>query len=161
MDLRDVRKAKGLTQKEAAEIIGVPLESYKNHEMGRSNPSSPLGRLMLEKLCSYEPFTPDRGILPLNLLTEKVQEVVSGKNIDFVYLYGDYGASKAKAKSPVCLLLSCKPGYRLDTTIFHELEIALHKKVVLSYFGERDNDETLLREVLHHGVRIFATREGE
>ena len=34
MKLKELRKAKDLTQSEAAAVAGVSLESYKHHELG-------------------------------------------------------------------------------------------------------------------------------
>ncbi|TFE30806.1 helix-turn-helix transcriptional regulator [Cohnella luojiensis] len=52
--LREARKAKGLTQLELAQLVGVTLEHIKSLEYGRVNPSTQL----MFKICNALGSTP-------------------------------------------------------------------------------------------------------
>ena len=106
MDLKELRKTKRLTQVDAASIAGVSVESYKNHELGRSRGDSPLGRMIFDKLSAYEPYGFEKGILPLDLIKQTLSDVLGSKPVDFAYLFGSYAKGEADAKSDVDIMVS-------------------------------------------------------
>ena len=48
MELKTLREQKNLTQKEAAVLLGIPLKTYQNYELGRSKLTSLSGRMVID-----------------------------------------------------------------------------------------------------------------
>ena len=155
MELREIRKAKGLTQKEAAKIAGVSFESYKNHELGRSKNDRPLGKMIIDVLMSYEPFDFDRGVLPFSLIEEKIAQTFSGKPIEFAYLFGSYAKGEATDSSDVDLLIHGSITGLEYFSLGGELERVLHKKVDVLRFDDIAANPELVAEIMRTGVRIY------
>lgn len=155
MELKELRKAKKLTQSEAATIAGVSLESYKNHELGRSKMDSPLGKMIQERIQSYERYDFDRGILPLEYLREKLDSAFKDKEIDFAYLFGSYAKGTMDERSDVDLLIAGKITGLDYFSLGGELEHCLHKKVDVIRFDDIASDKDFLAEIMATGVRIY------
>ena len=65
MTLRELRKNKGITQREAADFLEIPLRTYSNYE---NDPKKQVGikyNYMIEKLRSYGYTDEENGILSL------------------------------------------------------------------------------------------------
>lgn len=155
MDLKAVRKAKGLTQAEAAEVAGVSFESYKNHELGRSKMDSPLGKIIFDRISSYYRYDFDHGILPENLLRQKLAEAFADKEIDFAYLFGSYAKGTMNEQSDVDILVSGSITGLDFFSLGGELERALRKRVDVLRLCDVIKNEDLLMEVMATGVRIY------
>lgn len=158
MKLKDIRIAKGLTQTEAASIAGVSVESYKNHELGRSKIESPLGKMILEKISSYEKYSFDRGVLKLDEIKATLFSVLPNKEITFAYLFGPYAKGEAVEHSDVDLMIF-GPITGLDFfSLGGELERALHKKIDLIRFEDVSSNVKLIEEIMKTGIRIYEKR---
>lgn len=158
MKLKDIRIAKGLTQTEAASIAGVSVESYKNHELGRSKIESPLGKMILEKISSYEKYSFDRGVLKLDEIKVTLSSVLPNKEITFAYLFGSYAKGEAVEHSDVDLMIF-GPITGLDFfSLGGELERALHKKIDLIRFEDVSSNVKLIEEIMKTGIRIYEKR---
>ena len=155
MELKEIRVAKGLTQAQAAEIAGVSLESYKNHELGRSKSDSPLGRMILEKIESYERYGFDRGILPLDVIKEALNKVFSDAQIDFAYLFGSYARGEALETSDVDILISGSITGLDFFSLGGQLERALHKRVDVIRLEDISSNAEFLLEILRSGIRVY------
>ena len=155
MDLKSIRIQKGLTQAQAADVAGVSLESYKNHELGRSKADSPLGKMIFEKIASYERYGFDRGILPLKLIKDAIYQVFSAHSIDFAYLFGSYSKGEATETSDVDLMISGSISGLDFFSLGGELERALHKRVDVIRLEDISSNGELLSEILRSGTKIY------
>ena len=155
MDLKELRKTKRLTQVDAASIAGVSVESYKNHELGRSRGDSPLGRMIFDKLSAYEPYGFEKGILPLDLIKQTLSDVLDSKPVDFAYLFGSYAKGEADAKSDVDIMVSGAITGLEFFSLGGELERALHKNVDIIRFSDVGANQDLIREIMATGIRIY------
>ena len=155
MDLKELRKTKRLTQVEAASIAGVSVESYKNHELGRSRGDSPLGRMIFDKLSVYEPYGFEKGILPLDLIKQTLSDVLGSKPVDFAYLFGSYAKGEADAKSDVDIMVSGAITGLEFFSLGGELERALHKNVDIIRLSDVGANQDLIREIMATGIRIY------
>jgi predicted nucleotidyltransferase len=155
MDLKELRKTKRLTQVEAASIAGVSVESYKNHELGRSRGDSPLGRMIFDKLSAYEPYGFEKGILPLDLIKQTLSDVLGSKPVDFAYLFGSYAKGEADAKSDVDIMVSGAITGLEFFSLGGELERALHKNVDIIRLSDVGANQDLIREIMATGIRIY------
>lgn len=155
MDLKELRKTKRLTQVDAASIAGVSVESYKNHELGRSRGDSPLGRMIFDKLSAYEPYGFEKGILPLDLIKQTLSDVLGSKPVDFAYLFGSYAKGDADAKSDVDIMVSGAITGLEFFSLGGELERALHKNVDIIRLSDVGANQDLIREIMATGIRIY------
>ncbi|MBQ4182222.1 MAG: nucleotidyltransferase domain-containing protein [Bacilli bacterium] len=155
MDLKELRKTKRLTQVDAASIAGVSVESYKNHELGRSRGDSPLGRMIFDKLSAYEPYGFEKGILPLDLIKQTLSDVLGSKPVDFAYLFGSYAKGEADAKSDVDIMVSGAITGLEFFSLGGELERALHKNVDIIRLSDVGANQDLIREIMATGIRIY------
>ena len=155
MDLKELRKTKRLTQVDAASIAGVSVESYKNHELGRSRGDSPLGRMIFDKLSAYEPYGFEKGILPLDLIKQTLSDVLGSKPVDFAYLFGSYAKCEADAKSDVDIMVSGAITGLEFFSLGGELERALHKNVDIIRLSDVGANQDLIREIMATGIRIY------
>jgi predicted nucleotidyltransferase len=160
MSLKELRKSKNLTQAKAAEIAGVSLNSYKNHELGRSKADGAIGRVIREKLETYKEFDFTHGIVSEKQIKEKTFNVFSKREIDFVYLFGSYSLMEAKENSDVDFLVSGTVTGLDFFSLGGELERALGKKVDVLRFQDivRTNPD-LLKEIMATGKRIYDKKQ--
>jgi predicted nucleotidyltransferase len=158
VEIAQLRKEKGLTQKAAAALLGIPLRTFLNYEYGVTSCDSFTGRALLQALKEYEPYDEEHGVLPLELLIQKAQGVFahySSKNVEYVYLFGSYAKGKAQEKSDVDLMLSGAITGLDFFVLQDELRTALHKKIDLIKLVDLQNNPTFLNEVLKSGRRIY------
>lgn len=158
MELKNIRIGKGLTQSQAAAVAGVSLESYKNHELGRSKIDSPLGKMILEKVSSYERYSFDRGVLTFDEIRDIVGSVLENKAVSFAYLFGSYARGEASERSDVDLLVSGSITGLDFFSLGGELERALHKRVDIIRLEDVSSNAELIKEIMESGVRIYEKR---
>jgi predicted nucleotidyltransferase len=156
MEIKEIRKAKGLTQKEAASVIGISFRTYQNYENGRSSASSFTGRTIAEKLSSYEAYTETSGILPLAYIKENASKVFAQYSIDYAVLFGSYSKNEAGEKSDVDLLISGSVDGLDYFSLIEKVRKVLHKKVDILRFQDLKNNQALLGEILATGIRIYS-----
>ena len=160
MELKEIRISKGLTQAEAARIAGVSLDSYKNHELGRSKVNAPLGKMIRDRVSSFERFDFDHGILPEDFIKERVGAVFADKEINFAYLFGSYAKNEATERSDVDLLISGAITGLDFFSLGGELERALHKRVDVIRVEDVLSNEKMIKEIMATGVRIYDKNQG-
>jgi predicted nucleotidyltransferase len=155
MELKELRKTKGLTQKEAAQIAGISFRTYQNYEYGRSKENSFTGRTILEKLGSYEKYSEDKGVLTLSYIKESVADVLKNYPVEYAILFGSYAKGKANEKSDVDLLLETQVDGLDYFSLIEKLRKTLHKRVDLLRFRDLHDNQVLISEILKTGVRIY------
>ena len=113
MTLRELRNNKRITQKKAAEFLGIPLRTYCNYETDASKQSSIKYEYMMEKLHTYGTVDEANGILTLDEIRNICADVLADYPVEFCYLFGSYAKGKATPVSDVDLLVSATvPGLR-------------------------------------------------
>lgn len=153
--LKRLRKSKNLTQKAAAEIAGISLRSYIAYESDPSKEGTLKYEAIAMKLMEHGKIDEEHGVLSVDQIKEVCSLVFSEYPVNFCYLFDFYAKGEAGEKSDVDLLV--------DTGItglkFYELVEALReslkKKVDLLDLSQLLYNETLLREVMKDGIKIF------
>jgi len=153
--LKKTRIEKKLTQKEAAEILGISLRSYKSYENDDSKKNTRKYNYLLEKLKEINPIDEEHGIYDVSDIIAICGEVFRDYGVEFCYLFGSYAKNLAKENSDVDLLISSDVSGLRFFGMVEELRQVLHKKVdaldVLQLKGNID----LTKEILKDGVKIY------
>lgn len=155
MSIRDLRKSLNLTQKEASQLLKIPLRTYLNYENDEQKIGSIKYLYIKEKLEEYGLIDEEHGILSLEKIKEIAKKVFRDYDVEYCYLFGSYAKHTAIETSDVDLLISTSvsglPFYGLIEKLMEEL----HKKVeVITVSSLKDNSQ-LIGEILKDGIKIF------
>lgn len=155
MTLRELRKNKGITQKQAADFVGMPLRTYSDYENNIKKQSSIKYKYILEKLYSYGYLDEENGILTIQDIEKICREILSKYPVEYCYLFGSYAKGKATETSDVDLLIHTTVTGLKFYGLVEELRENLKKKVdVLDQKQIKDNFE-LTNEILKDGIKIY------
>lgn len=155
MNLKELRKSKGLTQKEVASMAGISLRSYKTYENDSSKESSFKHNYLLNILKQYNYIDEEHGLLTLTIIKEKVSQVLVKYDVNFCYLFGSYSRNTQKEDSDVDLLIDTTVTGLAFYGLVEELRNSLSKKVDLLKFNQLEGNEELLRDIFKDGIRIY------
>ena len=81
MEIRTLRTNKGLTQSEAASLVGLSLRTYQNYESGASFRDTFKKNNIIRILKEYEPYSSKKGIYPY--IFSSVNSISSKKSLLF------------------------------------------------------------------------------
>lgn len=154
MSVKKLRKSLGLTQKEASEVVGIPLRTYVNFENDSSKENSIKYLYIEEKLTLYGQVDEEHGLLSLEQIKEGVSDVLSEYNVEYCYLFGSYAKKKALETSDIDLLISTDLTGIKFYGLIEKLRERLKKKVdVITLSSIIDNKE-MLNNILKEGIKI-------
>ena len=152
--LKDVRKKTGLTQVQAAKLIGVSRRTYQTYEE-KGSINDVYGEI-LNKL--KEMGITDKGPAILNIRYIKYASsriFAKYKEVRCAFLFGSYARGEATPKSDVDILIVAPAMGFSFYGLAADLENALGKSVdLLTHRQLEDNEEFLVR-VLDEGVKIY------
>lgn len=154
-ELKSRRLQRKITQKEAAERIGISLRSYIMYENDESKEGTPKYRFLLQEMDRIILLDESHGILSIEEIKQKCADVFALYHVEFCYLFGSYAKGKATEKSDVDLLVSTETTGLTFFEMTERLRESLHKKVDLLDLKQLINNENLLREVLKEGIKIY------
>ncbi len=155
MELKELRKSKKLTQAQAAKSLGVSLRSYKDYENDEKKKRTFKYEYLVETLNSLYYIGEEHGILEMSDLKKIVSNVLSNYNVNFCYLFGSYARGEATDASDVDLIIDTEVTGLAFYGLVEDLRTALHKKVDLLKLNQLDGNETLLRNVMKEGIKIY------
>ena len=153
-DLKTIRLSKKMTQKEAADRVGISLRSYISYENDESKASSLKYRFILRELESANTIDETHGILSIDTISETCSDVFRDYDVKYCYLFGSYAKGKATGESDVDLLISTTTTGLRYFEMVERLREELHKKVDLLDLKQLLNNEELLDSILGEGIRI-------
>lgn len=158
MSLFDTRKQYGLSQKEAAAALKVPLRTYVRYEKEDSYGDVYKRRAMIESLDALYQITENKGLLTVEQIKTLVKEVFDSEysgQIEFCYLFGSYAKGYAKEDSDVDLLVSTSlTGIRF-VGVSEAIREKLHKKIDLIRFSNIGENMLLINEIMKDGIKIY------
>jgi len=155
MTLREERIYKELTQRKAAEMLGVSLRSYIMYENDPSLEDTLKYKYFVHELAKYNIIDETHGILNQKKIIDVCDKVFKDYNINYCYLFGSYAKWTAKETSDVDLLISTRIKGIKFFEMAERLREALNKKVDLLDTRQLLNNPPLLDEVLKYGIRIY------
>lgn len=151
MTLKELRHRCGLTQPEAAALLGVPMRTYCRYE---GEPRC-VGTFKYEALSkTLDEYRKDR-VLSVDDIRESIREACSAYPVDACYLFGSYAKEKATAESDVDLMIVSSIQGIEYYGLLGDLQERLGKKVDLLRLEVATQNMRLMTEILKDGVRIY------
>ena len=153
--LKQLRIEKKMTQKQAAEALGISLRSYKAYENDEDKKSTLKYQYLVERLRAINPIDEEHGILELSDIQQKCSAIFQKYNVEYCYLFGSYAKGNAGALSDVDLLIASDITGLKFYGLVEELRENLKKKVDALDIEQLRNNYELLKEILKDGIKIY------
>ena len=158
MELKEYRKSKKITQKQAADFLSVPLRTYVRYENDKNRFNSKKYKRIYVSLQDKLKIDEEHGILTINEIKLAVCEVLIKYDVEFAYLFGSYAKGKEKPESDVDLMV-CTDLTGLDFyEMVEELRTALNKKVDVLRLKDIKIGSDIMTEILRVGIRIYGKK---
>jgi len=155
MLLRETRNKYGLTQKQAASLIGIPYRTYVRYEENDSFSNNYKYKKMVEDLENRLRIDEEHGVLKLSDIKAALIPVLESHNISFCYLFGSYARGDASQTSDVDILVDTDITGFDYFSLVEEIRQALSKKIDLLRLCDLKPDNPIIVEILKEGVRIL------
>lgn len=153
--LKELRIEKKLTQKQAAEIIGISLRSYKSYENDENKIGTIKYLYMIEKLNEINIIDEEHGIIEIEDIKRKCAKIFEKYDVSFCYLFGSYAKGKAKPDSDIDLLISADVKGIKYYGLVEEIRTSLHKKIDALDINQLNDNIDLVQEILKDGTKIY------
>jgi predicted nucleotidyltransferase len=155
MKLKDIRLKKGLTQEQAAKMLGISRRTYIKYENDELREKGLKYKFMCQTLEEYGFIDETHGLLTLEQIKSICAEVFEEYNVEYGYLFGSYAKGKAKENSDVDLLVSIPKNGLQFFGLVETLREKLNKKVDVLDEGQLNNNIELIKEILRDGIKIY------
>ena len=155
MTLKELRKNKGLTQRQAAVYVGVPERTFFNYETDPQKQSSIKYKYIFDKLFSYGYIDEETGVLTVEQIRSICIGVFKKYKVNYCYLFGPYAKGKATETSDVDLFVYTEETGLRFFGLVEELRTALNKRVDLLNQEQIEYNCNLVDEILRYGIKIF------
>ncbi|MCF0117442.1 MAG: nucleotidyltransferase domain-containing protein [Bacilli bacterium] len=153
-ELRNKRQEIGLTQVEAAKVLGISRRTYQTYE--ENDAKNEIYNELLTKLNEIGVLDNINAVLSVRYIKTKTKEILDKyPEIQCAYLFGSYARNKATGKSDIdILLVADEMGMKLFgvSTCLGEV---LHKNIDIHTHRQLLNNEVLLKELLNEGIKIY------
>ena len=156
--LLKARKLHGLTQQEAADIIGVSLRTYQRYETGDNYGSKRIDNMVTIINNAFH-IDEEHGLLTIESISETIKPILESHSVEVCYLFGSYAKGSAKEDSDVDLLVDINPRGIDFFTLVEELRVVLQKKVDLITVNQLTSSSDLLTEILKFGKKIYGRQQ--
>ena len=155
MKLKNIRLEKGLTQEQAANMLGISRRTYIKYENEETREKELKYKFMCQTLEDYGFIDETHGILTLDQIKVICAEVFEEYNVEYGYLFGSYAKGKAKEDSDVDFLVSIPTNGLQFFGLIETLREKLKKKVDVLDLGQLNNNMELVKEILRDGIKIY------
>ena len=146
--LKQLRKDRGFTQEQLANLFGVSRRTYQRYEENETEQSKKKLREMIFKILNLQVISETTGVLSVNEITQKVRNICkTHSEIECVYLFGSYARGEMTEKSDVDLFYVGNKLTGLNVAGFYgELCRSLCKEVDLLSPNSIVGDENMISE---------------
>lgn len=144
-----------MTQQEVADLVGISLRSYKSYENDEEKRDTIKYNYIVEQLSKINYIDEETGILELEDIVRKCNEVFDKYEVSFCYLFGSYAKGKATQTSDVDLLISANVKGLKFYGLIEEIRTALHKKVDVLDMNQLKENIELTEEIFKDGIKIY------
>ena len=151
MNLKEFRKTSGLTQPEAANLVGVPFRTYCRYE----DEANYVGTFKYNQFMKLIGDYAKERVLTVEAIKEAVSDICSNYPVDACYLFGSYAKGKATKDSDVDLMIVSSIEGIEYYDLLGSLEEKLSKKVDLLRLETAIQNVKLMNEILKDGIKIY------
>ena len=155
MELKNIRLSKGLTQAEAAKILGVSRRTYINYEQNEGHLPAVKHDFLCRTLQEYGKIDEEHGVLTVEQIKGTIAKVFEEYGVEYGYLFGSYAKGKATERSDVDLLVAMPTNGLKFFGLVEALREGLNKKVDVLDIGQLNNNIALTQEILKDGIKIY------
>ena len=155
MKLKNIRLSKGLTQAEAAKILGVSRRTYINYEQNEGCLPAVKQDFLCRTLQEYGKIDEEHGVLTVEQIKGICTKVFEEYGVEYGYLFGSYAKGKATERSDVDLLVAMPTNGLKFFGLVEALREGLNKKVDVLDIGQLNNNIALTQEILKDGIKIY------
>ena len=136
-------------------MVGISLRSFKSYENDEAKKNTIKYAYIVERLEAVNPIDEEHGLLTIDDIRTKCQEVLSEYQVEYCILFGSYAKGTATPQSDVDILISGDVKGLKYYDMIEKIRNTLKKRVdVLDLNQLKDNLE-LTNEILRDGVRIY------
>ena len=154
MLLKQLRNKYQITQKEAANLIGIPYRTFVRYEENEPLHNSYKYAKMLNDLENALRIDEDHGILSISTIKSLLLPILDKHNIKYCYLFGSYSRNEAKDNSDVDLLIDTQISGIQFLELVEEIRTTLCKKIDLLRLKDLKSDNPIVLEILKEGIRL-------
>ena len=158
MTLKETRELYGLTQIKAAEIVGIPVRTFRRYEIDEDYGDVLKRKKIIDILIDKCEITEDKGLLTIEKIKEELTKLFDNQYkgiVEFCYLFGSYAKGYAKENSDVDLCVSSSlSGIRI-AGLAEAIRAVLHKKIDLIRFDTLNSNLELSKEIMKSGIKIY------
>lgn len=151
MNLKEMRTGSGLTQIQAAAILGIPFRTYCRYEDEKSYENNFKYNQLLKLLNEYI----QNSILDINIIISTTQSILKNYRVDTCYIFGSYAKGSASKESDIDLFIISEVDDIEFFQLINELESRLHKKIDLIRFETAMQNPELMKEIMRYGIKIY------
>ena len=151
MNLKEMRAGSGLTQIQAAAILGIPFRTYCRYEDEKSYENNFKYNQLLKLLNEYI----QNSILDINIIISTTQSILKNYRVDTCYIFGSYAKGSASKESDIDLFIISEVDDIEFFQLINELESRLHKKIDLIRFETAMQNPELMKEIMRYGIKIY------
>ncbi len=151
MELKETRKQLGLTQPEAANLLGVPFRTYCRYE----DEERYEGTFKYNQMISVLNDNSATLVLKIEKIKEVVSKVFNRYRVSTCYLFGSYAKGKARSDSDIDLMIVSELEGIEYFQLVGELQDKLKKKVDLLRVETAVQNVKLMNEILKDGMKIY------
>ena len=153
-ELRTIRKKIGITQEEAAKMVGVSRRTYQTYE--EKEIINKAYDEIYAALKDMEGFNFKDYVLNHKIIKKRCEGIFAKyPEVKCAYLYGSYARGEATEESDVDILVVCPPMGLKFYKMANELRDALGKDVDLQTHRQIGDDTFFLEQLLKEGVKIY------
>ena len=158
MTLKETRELYGLNQIKAAEIVGIPVRTFRRYEIDEDYGDVLKRKKIIDILIDKCEITEDKGLLTIEKIKEELTKLFDNQYkgiVEFCYLFGSYAKGYAKENSDVDLCVSSSlSGIRI-AGLAEAIRAVLHKKIDLIRFDTLNSNFELSKEIMKSGIKIY------
>ena len=155
MKLKTIRWAKGLTQEEAASLLGITRRTYAKYENDESKWHDLKYKFMCQVLEQYGYVDEEHGLLSIEKIKEVCESIFKEYNIECAYLVGSYAKGEENETSSVDIFVMLKEDESNLNEILNILRENLKKRINLLDIVNLKSNIDLVQEVLRYGIKIY------
>lgn len=158
MTLLQTRTHYGLTQKEVATALNIPVRTYIRYETDDNYGDVLKRQMMMQTLQQKFEITETKGVISLEFIRKTLAELFKTKyksQVDFCYLFGSYAKGYATETSDVDLCVSTSLTGLAFVGLNEDIRNVLHKKVDLIRLNHLADNQDLLFEIMKDGIKIY------